>query len=1134
MKLIEKIKNRYNIMIFILALMMIALTFKLSILTIVNGDKYREDSDTKRIKEIYTTAPRGEIRDKNGVVLAASRRSFTVQLLKDEIEAMKNLDNKNKNIAKDQKNARVNKVFLDLTRLLEEDGTFYKDEYPIVFNNFSFKSESDYDIEEKSPTDKVVEIMVNNNLIREFLDTYYINNEYGDHFKYITVNKVISAIRAKGYEVPIIAELGENGVEIKFDTEKDIIKWKKDNGMHPDAEIKSTILFLIGEDTNIINRILDNSVARKLAYDLLVSKDLTSNIIMEDISFTYDDEYKNQKRKLMKNFDKISFETTGEEDFINIVWDSSVIDDLLLFYEETEDGKKTVVPGEILMKLIKDKELESPVELLIEETENGKKIKYISEKTNDNNENIKILKDFILKNNLRKDFLLSDGVRNKAQSFLLEKEINPGISVAKKKEIDYISKNERNLLINKIKNSEKLKNENITLDENSPAKDVFKGLVAYYEIDKQLSNYEKRGILNFYSETGKQGYRGYEPINIAYDVKDETVAKIEEGFLDIPAVKVSNEPIRYYPKGNHMSHIIGHLGKISTDYEIEKYVDGLKYSKNDIIGKMGLEESFEETLRGKNGSRKVEVDSIGNTTSTLGENKSEPGKNIYLTIDSRLQEASEKIVEEALNKIQVGGVYQSEFGNYKFSTSKKTGAFKNATSAAAVVVDVKTGELLSSVSYPSFNPNLFATGISSVDWNSLQPEDDRDKLAPRPLLNIVTQTAVQPGSTFKMVTGLTAMEKGFSPNRTIRDRGYYEIGDTLFRCLIWSNYKTTHGNVNFYDALKVSCNYYFYSLAMGDNGIQIKIEDIVETATKLGLNDKSGLEINIPKEASGRVPTPESNLKTNQAIFRRFLDSNIDKTILEGTKIDNETRKKNIEEIVSWTELNEEMTKNEVIRALRELGYDGEVRIGNGREDLADSIKYTYLRGAGWGITDTLNVTIGQGQNAYTPIQMANAVATMVNGGKHNKINVVDRVTSYDDKEVLEKNTVEFKETDFNISNLEAVKEGMRRVTSVNRGTAEGLFKNFPVQTGAKTGTAENKSINPVTGGSYDDYSWFVAFGPYEDPEIAVAVLVFQGGSGGNSGLIAREIMGEYFKLNGTIGNEENEENEEFETNIGN
>lgn len=1118
MKLFSEIKNRFNIMIIILVIMMVGLMFRLSILTIVDGDKYREAADTKRIKNIYTTAPRGEIRDKNGVVLAASRRSFTVQILKDEIDNMRK---------KDKNYAKINNILLDLSRYLEEDGTFYKDEYPIRFNNFVYKSESDYNIETKEPVDKVVDLIVNNGLMGELLDTYYISNEYPEHYKYSIIDKAISAVRAKGFEVPINTNLTNDGLDIKFDFNEDIAKWKKDNGMHPDAEVKSTIVFLIGKDTSIIKRILDNSIARKLTYELLEKKGLTGNIVLEDIGFKNDDEYKNLKRELMKTHKSITFETTAAEDFVSLLLDSKAIDDLILYYSEN-DGKREKLPIDYLSDMVKEKELELPVEIIINDgdKENKGNVQLVNKDNKNKEDPLEVLKKFLIEKNLLMPFATNKDIKGLAQTLILDKGINPKISISEK-ELEYISIAEKNILIGKIKDSQKLKDANIKIDNDSNAEEVLKALINYYDINSSLSKYEIRSILNLYDQLEKQGFRAYEPINLAYDVKDSTVAKIEENFVDIPAVQISNEPIRYYPKGEHLSHIIGHLGKISSEAEIEKYVNDKNkdYTQNDIIGKLGLEESFEEILRGKNGSKQVEVDSKGNITSTFGkEIKSQPGNNIYLTIDTRLQEKSEEIVENALKKLQVGGVYESEFGNYGYSK-----AFPNANTAAAVAVNVKTGELISLVSYPQFNPNLFSTGISEADWESLQPENPKDHLAPRPLWNIATQTAVQPGSTFKMVTGLAAMEKGFSPYRQIYDRGFYKEGDTVFGCLIWNRYRQTHGYLNFMDALKVSCNYYFYSLAKGDNGVEININDIVDTATKLGLDSKTGLEINIPGEISGRVPTPEGNMRTNQALFKMFLDEYLDRSILEGKNISEEQREINIKEILSWLEKDEEMTKSEVINELYKLGYDGEMKLeGSSGDDLADRITFTHIKGAGWNITDTLNVTIGQGQSAFTPLQMANAVATMVNGGNLNKIGVVDSVVSYDGKELISKREMESTETGFNKDNLDAIKEGMRRVTSEFQGTALSAFKGFPISTGAKTGTAELESINPVTGVGYDDYSWFVAFGPYEDPEIAVAVLIFQGGGGSNSAPIARDIMGEYFKLNGILETEDEENTDGF------
>jgi penicillin-binding protein 2 len=162
---------------------------------------------------------------------------------------------------------------------------------------------------------------------------------------------------------------------------------------------------------------------------------------------------------------------------------------------------------------------------------------------------------------------------------------------------------------------------------------------------------------------------------------------------------------------------------------------------------------------------------------------------------------------------------------------------------------------------------------------------------------------------------------------------------------------------------------------------------------------------------------------------------------------------------------------------------------------------------------DTLNITIGQGQNAYTPIQMANYIATVSNGGYRHKVSAIDNIKNHDNSRTImegERKSERIKLNDY--ENLEHVKLGMKKVST----SARRLFGDFPVTVASKTGTAQKSGINPATGETYDDYAWFVAFGPYEDPEIAVAVVLFQGGSGGYAGPVAREIIAEYLGLNNT------------------
>jgi len=1097
LRLIEKIKDRYNILIIFVSIAMILLSFRLATLTIVEGDYYRDISDNKRLKEIYVTAPRGEIRDRYGRLLAGNKLSFTVQILKDEINTLSR--------------SEKNEVLLMLARLLEEDGVNYVDEFPINFNVFEYSSEEIYNAENLSPMDKVIDIIISNNLLPEILDTFYIYPDYEEHYKFITMNRAIDALEDKDIHVPIVVEVAGNSLNIKYDEKEDIELWKKEYGIDIDSTPKEAIVQLVNNNKNIIRKIMDHPIARQLAYNIIEKKNLNENIVLKDYSLSFDEEYYEIKRSLMNSFSNITLETDAKDDFVEIVTNTSLVDLLFKVVEETDDNEKVtrIMPGEILIDKIKEKGLESPVKIEYDEENSTVVYSYKNDEDRSGRLPIDALIGFAQQNNILKDFITDDRVKSIAQEVVLSNGYNPKISVSKWEYVPIVDKTN---WYGKF-----------SIPVEYDVEEAFNYLIDYYELDENLSRYELRVIMSLYDQLDKQGQRAYQPINIAYGIKDATVAKIEEGFVEYPGVQVSIEPVRYYPEKETAAHILGYLGKISQANEIEKYVVENNYSPNDIIGKTGIEEKYELLLKGKNGVKRVEVDVLGNRTNIIDEEEAIPGNNIYLTIDLELQKVAEKALEYGLEKIREGGVFESKWGDYKFgiSNSKKR-PYINATSGAVVVTSVKTGEILALANYPSYDPNLFATGISKSDWESLFPEHEEDLLAPRPLYNIAIQTAIQPGSTFKMVTALAALEKGLDPSKTIRDMGYVQFGTARFGCWYWNSYGRTHGNTNLYDAIRDSCNYYFYSLALGYNqrtgqpvGVTLGIEDIAEMAKKLGLNDKTGIEIDIPKEASGGVPNPQSKIMVTQALLRNYLKSHIRNYIKEGLEFTDKEIQEKINEIVSWLEEDNIISRNEVIRRLDEMGIEPEKVLPGDREGLADRIKYTYLNYAGWNITDTLNVTIGQGQNAYTPVQIANYIATIANGGYKNKLTLINSIKNYDNSQTIYEREVVSERIELNdYNNLEYVKLGMRKV--VTEGSVRSIFKDFPISVAAKTGTAQRSGINPVTGDTYDEYAWFVAFAPYEDPEIAISIVLFQGGSGGYAAPIAREIIAQYFGLNNT------------------
>jgi cell division protein FtsI/penicillin-binding protein 2 len=294
-------------------------------------------------------------------------------------------------------------------------------------------------------------------------------------------------------------------------------------------------------------------------------------------------------------------------------------------------------------------------------------------------------------------------------------------------------------------------------------------------------------------------------------------------------------------------------------------------------------------------------------------------------------------------------------------------------------------------SYPAFDPNLFATGISKEDWNALQGENLRDPLSPLPLFNVAARTAVQPGSTFKMVTATAALESGLDPTRKLKDGGAVKLGNRTYGCLVWNRNRSNHGYINLYEALEVSCNYYFFDIATGrdfSRGVSlgfkdpINIEKITSYAQQYGLGLKTGIEI---PETVIPVPSQERKLAQIKAMLRNVLIGRAEIYFEQSLIKDKEKLNKNIMTIVGWTE--ENPSRNELIRRLGTLGIKE-----NFIETVADLCKYTYFNQATWTTGDELIIAIGQGENAYTPLQMTNYIATIGNEGVHNKVSLIGAI----------------------------------------------------------------------------------------------------------------------------------------------
>ncbi len=730
----------------------------------------------------------------------------------------------------------------------------------------------------------------------------------------------------------------------------------------------------------------------------------------------------------------------------------------------------------------------------------------------------------------------------------------PPISV---KQMRYLQELEKDLFLG-----------NYNLDEDLTAEEAFKAFREKFEIDDKYNDVEARKIMVIRNELVSQGYRKFNPVKLAVDISDQTTITIEEKKIDLPGIEVVVEPVRYYPYGEMAAHILGYLGKISES-EKETFVNELGYLPSDLIGKEGIEKTYESYLKGVDGIQQVEVDAFGRLIKTIEESSPQKGKNIYLTIDANLQKTAEDALVKALEQIRVGGKFESKWGNYNY-----TETIPNANSGAVVALDVNTGDVLAMASYPAYDPNMFSLGISEEDWNSIQDKNPRDPLSPIPLFNTATRTAVQPGSTYKMMVGLTALENGLSPYTKLYDGGVIRLGDRTFACGLWNSSRASHGYVDFFSALEVSCNYYFYDLMSRFDyskgvplNIDMSVEDVMNMSSQFGLGNKTGIEI--PETYVG-VPSEEKKIAVTKSNLRSRLRNSGEYYFGTDVASDETLLNEKINTILGWTE--ENPPRNKLAERLKELQVESDKTY-----ELADLVKYSYFNMATWGTGDTLNLAIGQGDHAYTPLQMANYVATIANGGYKHRITLLKGVED-SDIEVSEDKNYDYQIELNNQQNLEYIKKGMNLVTSGSRGTARGTFGNFPVECGGKTGTAERsgkiqpideveyirkylKWINPnlsfeeveeemnwlmtklpkqysskniavreavirLSNGrvnensidaykeDYEDFAWFVSFAPYEDPQIAVAVLLFQGGHGSYAAPVAREIIAEYLGLN--------------------
>lgn len=539
------------------------------------------------------------------------------------------------------------------------------------------------------------------------------------------------------------------------------------------------------------------------------------------------------------------------------------------------------------------------------------------------------------------------------------------------------------------------------INEDATAEETFNYFKKKYEITTDNVE-DARKIMTIRYEISYQGYSNTKSIQIAQNISRNTLLEIKERNSDFPGVEITEEPKRVYPLGNTASHIIGRIGRIEEE-ELKGNED--TYDQNDIIGKSGIEYVFEEFLKGKNGVKQIDMDVEGTITNEYIAKEAVAGNDVILTIDSKLQATAEQALKNNIERIANGAF----------------GKASPADAGVAVVLNVKTGEVLAMASNPDYDPSAFVNGIDENTWNYYINGDTK------PLENKAISAMYSPGSTYKMVTALAGLETGaITTTDKIRDTGIYRKYNSSWKCWKISG----HGYLDVSNAIERSCNYFFYEL-----GDRVGIDTLAKYSYYLGLGHKTGIEL------KGEIP---------------------------GVLASNEIAKQ----------------ENRV-----------------------------------WNPGETISAAIGQSYNTFTPIQMAKYVAMVANRGKKLDVTIVKSIIRPDGSEIP-RNEYESKvseklgltpdnteEMSFNETNIQAILEGMRGVTSESGGTAYSTFRDFDIEVGGKTGSAQ-------TGVEGKTNAWFVGFAPFDNPEIAIVVFVRNGGSGGYTAEVARDIIAQYFGMN--------------------
>jgi len=481
-------------------------------------------------------------------------------------------------------------------------------------------------------------------------------------------------------------------------------------------------------------------------------------------------------------------------------------------------------------------------------------------------------------------------------------------------------------------------------------------------------------------------HRRFKPLTLKNQLTEEQVAIFSVNQHKFPGISVEAGLKRNYPYGAQITHVLGYVGKINTRdrAQLERSDLWKNYAATKDIGKQGIEKFYESLLHGKPGHLEEEVNNRGRAIRTLKIVPPEPGQDIYLTLDLKLQQKAVELLTGLRGSI--------------------------------VAIDPRDGGVLAMVSSPSYDPNQFVQGINNKDYSALLNDKSR------PLINRATQGQYAPASTIKPHLALLGLdEKVITESTRVWDPGFWQIPGVERKYRDWRRWG--HGWVNVYSAITESCDTFFYELAY-----KVGVDHIARFMEQFGFGQNTGIDIF--EESSGNMPSKEwKRLKYNQA----------------------------------------------------------------------------------WYIGDTISVGIGQGYWTATPLQLANAVGIMANKGRRFPPHLLKSIkdnTAKIDSPINELPPIELNSP----RNWNIINEAMRQTANKSRFTDATYTAAMKTGTAQVIGVAENTKYDASKiAEHFRDNALVVAYAPFEDPKIVLAVVMENAGWGGaNAGPVARAMLDEY------------------------